>query len=183
MGFKAHSNGLGRGTSFLRGLYEGASRGLSSGPLSRFAKKSGTLVQNEVRQTADRLSKKGTGTLSRSFEVTIKGRGKEFAVEVSSDLPYAKIQEFGGTITPKQGRFLTIPLNRQAKNRRARTIPNLHKRGKSLWLGDTPMYALARSVRIPAKGYLHKAMANSRAKLRILLGDAVRLIARNAKGR
>lgn len=62
----------------------------------------------------DRLaSRRGDAGLLGSFGHTLTG---EFGtanpltlLAYSAGKPYARIQEFGGTITPKRGRFLTIP--------------------------------------------------------------------------
>lgn len=52
-----------------------------------------------------------TGALRRSFGYAVEGQGLASVLRVfSQGLPYAAIQEFGGTIRPKNKRFLTIPL-------------------------------------------------------------------------
>lgn len=59
-----------------------------------------------ARNAADR-----TGTLRRSFGHEVVGQGLTSELRVfSRGTPYAAIQEFGGTIKPKNKRYLTIPL-------------------------------------------------------------------------
>lgn len=63
-----------------------------------------------VRQMA-REAPVRTGTLRRSFGHEVRGQGLTSELRVfSQGTPYAAIQEFGGTIKPKNKRFLTVPL-------------------------------------------------------------------------
>lgn len=56
----------------------------------------------EIHSEASRNAPYDTGTLRRSLLMDIKpDKGK-----VGSNLPYAKIQEFGGTIVPKKKKLL-----------------------------------------------------------------------------
>ena len=52
-----------------------------------------------------------SGALRRSFGFEVSGSGLETQVRLfSKGLPYARMQEYGGTIRPKNKRYLTIPL-------------------------------------------------------------------------
>lgn len=54
-----------------------------------------------------------SGALRRSFGFTVEGGGEESRVVMfSGGTGYSRIQELGGTITPKRRRFLTVPLPR-----------------------------------------------------------------------
>lgn len=50
------------------------------------------------------------GALSRSISSVVEGR----TARVGSNLAYARIQEKGGTIRPRNGRFLWVPINARA---------------------------------------------------------------------
>ena len=65
------------------------------------------LVKNE----AQRLAPKLTTTLARGITIVLKFKSATRAVVSisTSNIPYAKIQEFGGTILPKRGKFLVFP--------------------------------------------------------------------------
>lgn len=52
-----------------------------------------------------------TGLLMRSIVYRVAGR----AVQIGSNLVYAAIHQFGGTIKPKNGQFLAIPLKGVAR--------------------------------------------------------------------
>lgn len=51
-----------------------------------------------------------TGALRRSMGFSVDGDGFESSLRVFAGTPYANIQEEGGTIRPKNKRFLTVPL-------------------------------------------------------------------------
>ena len=84
----------------------------------------------------------------------------------SSNLEYASLHQFGGTITPKKGKYLAIPLTRQAVTAgRPRNFPTVlvflkGPRGAALverGLKGKPNighYALVTSVTVPARPFL-----------------------------
>lgn len=88
-------------------------------------------------------------------------------------IPYAAIQEFGGTVVPKNKQFLAIPTseNRRADGLPIMTTTELQNTGKSfvrdglIYLEEgkkiTPMFILKRSVTIPAHHYLANSIANT----------------------
>lgn len=52
-----------------------------------------------------------SGALRRSFGFALGGSGADAELKLfSAGLPYARTQEYGGTIRPKNKRYLTIPL-------------------------------------------------------------------------
>lgn len=77
-------------------------------------------------------AKAPTGALESDVAVP-KSTGP-FSSDIGSDLPYAGIQNTGGTVFPTNGEFLWIQADR-----------------------GSPPYVPARSVTIPAKGYLNAA--------------------------
>lgn len=52
-----------------------------------------------------------SGALRRSFNFALTGSGVDASMRLfSAGLPYARTQEYGGTIRPKSKRYLTVPL-------------------------------------------------------------------------
>ena len=74
---------------------------------------------NHFKRTRLRKTREGegvqtrSGALRRSFHVESGGSRLEdlFATTFSAGVPYASIQEEGGEITPKRGKYLAIPLD------------------------------------------------------------------------
>lgn len=101
----------------------------------------------------------------------------------SFGIPYARIHEFGGTITPVTKQWLTIPTE-QFKNQRARDLPNLffvQKSASKAMLfqksGDGPpvlAFNLRKRVEIKAKPYLAPAIQTQRDRAIEILQKAVR---------
>jgi hypothetical protein len=120
------------------------------------------------------LLKVRTGTLRRSIEQRSRARGKKITGTIGSRLPYAKIQEEGGTVRPKKGQYLTIPTQfaktaagvvRGGARSFANTFIQRSKRGNLLIFQKTgdgiiPLFLLVKSVRIKPKHYLRKGMTD-----------------------
>ena len=52
-----------------------------------------------------------SGALRRSFDFALRGSGADAELKLfSAGQPYARTQEYGGTIRPKNKRYLTVPL-------------------------------------------------------------------------
>lgn len=116
-------------------------------------------------QTLSRRSGKLTDSIMKSVEV----RGQTFATLqgfIGAMVPYANIQEMGGTITPKKSKFLAIPLaaalnskgvplkpgprswaNTFVAKSKAGNLIIFQKRGASI----VPLYVLKTSVTIPPR--------------------------------
>jgi len=119
----------------------------------------------------------GTGNLRRSITATQPYYGRAM---VGTNVKYARIQEYGGTITAKRAKALTIPLNPIAAKMRSnvnslKSIPNLSFRkmfGQNIGLLVTttksgrgkshgrPMFLLRRSVTLPPRPFMRTAAAN-----------------------
>ena len=119
------------------------------------------IIQNAAKKNAPRK----TRNLSRSIHTEVAFASRDQAeVTVGTDVEYAAIQEFGGTITAKNGKYLAIPVNETAQMYKPMDFP-----GKLHFQGDNSggvlmnaegevFYALKPSVTIPAHPYLRPAL-------------------------
>lgn len=122
-----------------------------------------------------------SGRLRASIAHRIEETPDGLAARIGPHTPYARIHEFGGTVTARRTTYLTIPLRASltpsgVSRYRARDLiaaPGLGGftgtffRNKILF-GKTsggqpvPLFKLQRSVRIPARPYLRPALAERR---------------------
>lgn len=137
-----------------------------------------------------------TGQLRGSVSYRVETRTDGVLARIGPHVPYARIQEFGGTIRPRRGQFLTIPLRAAmtaagATRFTARAIissPSIGgfegtffrdhilfgKRGKQA----VPLFVLKRSVTIPARSYLRSSLRESRqAIINTVLGEIRKAVA------
>jgi len=117
-----------------------------------------------------------TGTLRRS--VTHQVNPTKLECRVGSNVPHARIQEMGGTITAK-GSKLTIPLNEEAAKMRRNTaslntvggLKYVKVGGTGYLVKDTEnddgefMFVLKDSVTLPPRPYLRPALDKSRGPI------------------
>ena len=128
-------------------------------------------ISLEVRE---RLTKRPRGALARSWRSTLTERDGELVARVASALPYAAIQDQGGTIRPRRGRWLAIPVEgpggprvgqgpRQF-GRPLRYVPTargaslVETRGTGKRAKTITRYVLRRSVTLTGVGYLDAAV-------------------------
>jgi hypothetical protein len=126
-------------------------------------------------------------------------RGSNVAYVHTSGAPYARIQEFGGVINAKPGKFLPVPISNAARRVRAGT------KGASLKTSGTPMrivrtktgklmlvrdlggrsartevlFVLKRQVRMPARPYMGPIARDPRtlaAMIRVFKIEAVKVL-------
>lgn len=131
-----------------------------------------------------------TGQLARSWRVDVGTNPLSPAVAVATTgTPYAIIHEFGGTVTAKNSKFLTIPLDANktgagVMRQNARQVIDagghtfMSKRGNMIIAGKdgVPMFVLKRSVTIPARlGFRDEA-----AKMALKIFDALARIGGDA---
>jgi len=129
---------------------------------------------------SNRILKVRTGHLRSSIGQKVIDSGGDIAavigsgVQTGARLIYANIHETGGTITPKNVRWLTIPLA-AAKTpsgvlrKTARQWDNtffaknilFQKRGKKA----VPLFALKKSVKIPARRYMSRSLAQAKSQV------------------
>lgn len=122
-----------------------------------------------IRENArSRLTKDPTGALERSFYV--EGDPSD-ELWVASALPYARIHDTGGTIRPKRGKYLAIPLNKAQRGIWPRDYSGklfffVSRRGSKLLAerrGSTidPKYLLKTHVQIQPTNYVRDAIKTS----------------------
>lgn len=137
-----------------------------------------------------------TGALARSFRPVFLGReGDTLTAAVKSDLVYARIQDEGGTITAKSGKYLAIPLNRNIpvgkwpRHFAKGELTFLQKKGGNPILAKItgkgnvkPMFALAPSVMIRAKNYLARAEKRAAPGVEEIIGATLSKLTDAANG-
>jgi hypothetical protein len=146
-----------------------------------------------------------SGTLSRSFQaVPLVESSTEIKAEIiSSNVDYGWIQEMGGTITPKSGTYLTVPLASMltprglAKGSARDVIDNPsafgftgvffgsnilfgvrsgpYTGGRSRQPDMEPLFALKRSVTIPAHFYVRDSIQQLEATFGDRMLEATKL--------
>lgn len=118
-----------------------------------------------LRAVKENILKQGlwrTRTLSRSVHREVTERtSTRAAVEIGTNLEYARIHEFGGTITARQGKYLAIPVGSyKGSPRQYGDLRPVKTKGGALILMDatgTAQYVLKRSVEIPTRPYMRPA--------------------------
>jgi len=110
----------------------------------------------EIRNAAHDKAPYLTGTLRRSIHSeTTEKNGAKVTVQVGTDLEYAAMQEFGGTVVPKRAKMLAFEVD-----------------GKKVF---------ARKVEIPAHPYLRPAFDEQKGEavrqFRLAVADQVRQVA------
>lgn len=156
-------------------------------------------------QLSGQLLQRRTGNTNRAtfYEVGVDRDDNAFA-RVGVDLkkaPGARAQELGGVITPKNGKYLTIPLDAAKTQRgvsrfRARDV--IANPGAFGFVGTftrdkiifgkkddrsvVPLFALREQVVLKPVGFMTKAVENKAAWIRQTVADAVRKAFREAMG-
>lgn len=135
-------------------------------------------VQNAAKEKAPAR----TSNLRRSIHSEVAAQDESYAeVVVGTDVEYATIHEFGGTITPKNAKYLAIPLTDAA--RAAITPLNFPGRLRPIMRGGSGVlvdqageaqYALRKSVSIPARPYLRPALDENADAARDAMGQALK---------
>lgn len=134
--------------------------------------RAGQAASGELAQAVmDLLTKRPTGGLARSFEVTFVD-GEEPRSRAASSLPYAKIQDEGGTIRPKRAKMLAIPLDGVPRGMRPREYgqplsfrPAKGGGGVLVDPSGKPRFSLRRSVVIRGVGFVRVALARLEEQL------------------
>lgn len=179
---------------------------LSTTGLQRMAVGTATAVAADaVREAKENLSGRvlrvGSGRLRASAQGTTEA-GPDRVTAIArvggvgvGEVPYAAIHEHGGTIYPKRGRFLAIPMGpalKGGKNGGAgmwpRDIPDLKfvpikggaqgmlvkRMGKGKSASWVPWFHLVRSVRMPRRPYLRPAAEKAAATIPTRIAEQLR---------
>jgi len=126
-----------------------------------------------------KILKRRTGELARRTQERIQETREGVKISFGSNLVYAAIHEFGGTIVPKKAKFLTIPF--PGVYGKAKDFSNtfvakgvIHQKiGNKDW---NPLFSLKKSVTIPARHYLSEPIKKMRPELERGLKRAVESI-------
>ena len=145
----------------------------------------GESVRAEIVKTLRDTSKRYTGGLANSYDVTLLSSSKgDVRVGVLSDSPYAEIQNEGGTITPK-GKYLAIPQTEQLK--RSGKWPRDFAEGELYAVygdkggvlldanTDILQYVLTKAVTIRGKRYLEKSVKAAKDDIEQIMGKKVKV--------
>lgn len=134
-----------------------------------------------------------SGTLVRSVQPRgVSDEGNALVGTISSEgVPYANIQEYGGTITPKNVTFLTIPLDAMVTQTGSRgtareVIESPESFGytgtffaKNILFGKLgknqiePLFALKSSVTLPARNWFSEPVRNFEDEFRSRMQDSL----------
>jgi len=165
---------------------------------STIAKETIKLAAKVKRNYSDTGLQVRTGALRRSIvpgPILSGPAGVTGSVLAGQKLPYARIQEFGGTIRPVHAQFLAIPLGPWSKDK---TMPLTAKGvsrfgpldaeqagwrtfiAKNIIFGrqpgdrtPTPLFALKKEVTIPARPYFWPTVEASRAGMLNSLAQSI----------
>lgn len=186
-------------TSTLTALEARMRSELSGAKLAQVLLQGGEVMAGEIRKAIaawpdapSRLSSK-TGALARSFVPVLRSQsGEAVEIGVYSPLPYARIQDTGGTIKARNRRFLAVPLTAAARRVPPREFPGglvalirgnggvLVPRGPG-GRSQGPQYALTPSVVLPGHSYLAQAAQTGLPKVSAYLAKALGRLANGGK--
>jgi len=141
--------------------------------------------------------KRRSAFLANHMNYDVREQGKDVIGRAGNKTVYAAIHETGGTIRPKNGMYLTIPLAaamtpagvvrkpaRQWENTFVRTSRG---GGKVMYSRDgkqaIPIFALVKSVTIPKRPYFGPATRETRSTIIGMIGQAVKTSVRIANGK
>ena len=130
-----------------------------------------------------------SGQLMKSIHSDIKKTMTDIVGKVGTNLIYARIQELGGTITPKRARALTIPLRAALTGRgvargKARDFINtfiaksiiFQRVGKDI----IPLFKLARRVQIRARPFLGPALTTKTKRIEQIFDNTLTRLLKGA---
>lgn len=137
----------------------------------------GLLVERRAKQNIRRHHLIDTGALRDSITAEPVS---DHLVEIGTAQVYAAIHEFGGTIRPKNSKYLAIPLTGAAKGvpgprdypGTLRFIPG---QGGGVLVDEAgdAQYALRTSVTIRARPYLRPAIDENPGEIEAVIGQAI----------
>lgn len=165
---------------------------LSDGVAEEALSEAGLAMALPVQNAAKEKAPKRTRNLSRSIHAEIAEVSKVHVVAVvGTDVEYAAIHEYGGVITPKNAKYLAIPLTEAARAHAGgpRSYPgqltprfNKGSAGSLVDEQGVAQFALVRSVTIPARPYLRPALDENEAAAVDVAGIVLRKYVEKASG-
>jgi phage gpG-like protein len=115
-----------------------------------------------------------TGRLMAS----ITGRSSPTEIVVGTAHPAAPLHQFGGTVKPKRGKYLAIPLTREAQRagsprrmKGTKKVPLFARKVEGRWVGH---FILAKKAVVPARPFLGLSKEAERTVAAVLLDAATR---------
>ena len=120
-------------------------------------------IKNRIRtnQIEPKTQKNGGTTLVESSRLlnSIYYQIQGDTIIIGTNIKYAAIHQFGGIITPSKAKFLAIPLTKRAKVISPRDFSDTFVAKGVIFRKDdngkiTPLYALKKQVKIPARPFL-----------------------------
>jgi phage gpG-like protein len=138
----------------------------------------GLVIEREAKKNIRGHHLIDTGNLRNSISAEPYD---DTSVIVGTNVEYAAIHEYGGTIKAKNTKYLAIPITNSAKKFKPREFPGglrvVPYSNMVAGLVDKAghvQYLLKQSVRIPAKPYLRPAIDNNHDKIARAVGRGVR---------
>lgn len=138
-------------------------------------------LEADARRNATTRPQRRSGRLRESIRADIKRSGDRVQITLSaggSTAPHARIQEEGGEVRARSGRYLAIPLEDHLRGRSPRSLPGRthvreSKAGNLLIFGEDgrPLYLLRERIRIKPTRYLARAMEAGSADVARRLGS------------
>jgi HK97 gp10 family phage protein len=154
------------GTDEIQKKFEAQEQAVQGEQLVTATQAGGMVILNAARENIKGQGLMRTRTMSRSLtqEVAEQSKGR-VVLEIGTNLEYAPIHEHGGTITPKNGKYLAIPISKSARaagSPRKFALQLYLRKAASGNLVLTSMegdvhYVLKTSVTIPAQPFLRPA--------------------------
>lgn len=140
-----------------------------------------TVIINAAKNNIKDEDLMRTRNLSRSIHSEVGASSATRAsVDVGTDVEYAAIHEFGGTVTAKNGKYLAIPVGSYKGSPRDHDdlAPVKTKNGNLVMMdrSGTVQYVLKASVQIPAQPYLRPAMDENQEKIIDVMAKAFRQV-------
>lgn len=148
-----------------------AAGGLTSAAARALLESAQRLEAEIIVEVRARLTKYPRGALARSWRTTLEQDDRELTATVASRLPYARVQDEGGTIRPVRARMLAIPIRGPGGPKLGqgpRQFPgDLHvektPKGRLVLVDEKgrARFVLRAETRIPGASYMQAALASA----------------------
>lgn len=163
------------GTNALTQKLQAINEKMQGQPLVTALQAGGTILVSATKKNIKDEELIVTRNLSRSIHEEVEQQGATMAsLLVGTNVEYAAIHEFGGTIRPKSKKYLAIPVGSLKGSPTEHTLKLRKTRGGKLVMVDdsgTVQYVLKESVEIPAQPYLRPAFDEHKDEVVAAVGD------------